>query len=203
MPGRNLIRFDSDKSFYHVYNRGVNKQLVFLDQNDYAVFLNLLKRYLGASPIKDNKGRNYPWFGDEVELLCFCLMPNHFHLLLYQEQKGAVSKLLQALTTSYGMYFNKRYKRVGPVFQGKFRASWVTGDSYFEHISRYIHLNPANYKTWEWSSLPYFLGSKQADWIKPATIMNNFTTRQYRQFLDDYRAHTESLQEIKYVLADQ
>ena len=80
MPSRNSRKEYVPETMYHVYNRGHNKDKIFLDDNDYAVFLNLLKRYLSKTVVTDEKGRPYEQLRDEVELVAFCLMPNHFHL---------------------------------------------------------------------------------------------------------------------------
>jgi putative transposase len=204
MPSKNTLKQYSENAYYHVYNRGVNKELVFKDEEDYAVFLNLLKRYLDASPAKDNKGREYPWLHNDIELLAFCLMPNHFHCYVYVKEVSALTKLFQNISTSYGMYFNKKYKRIGPVFQGRFKASLVMEDSYHTHITRYIHLNPDSYKSWPYSSLPYFMGNKNASWINTRILSDLFgnDVTEYQKFLEDFKGHKEALKEIRSELAN-
>ncbi len=194
-----------EHTYYHVYNRGINKESIFLDAKDYVVFLNLFKRYLHHEPVHDKKGREYPWLHNDVELLAFCLMPNHFHALIYQEYAEAMTLLFKAITTTYSMYFNKKYHRVGPVFQSRFRASMITNDAYLEHISRYIHLNPRDYKQWPFSSLPYYLGAQSASWIQPARILAVFDndTKLYADFVSDYEGQKHMLDELKLELADQ
>lgn len=173
-----------------------------MDDQDYAVFLNLMKRYLSDSTIKDSKGRVYPSYNSKLELLCFCLMPNHFHLLFYLHDSDAITKLLRSVGSSYTVYFNKRHNRVGHLFQERFKASIINTDSYLTHISRYIHLNPVSYKTWEYTSLPYYLGEKQASWIQPERILELFDSRnEYGNFVDDYEANEEKFEEIKQELA--
>ncbi len=101
------------------------------------------------------------------------------------------------------MYYNKKYERVGPLFQSSFRASLVTTETYFVHISRYIHLNPGAYKRWGFSSLPYYLGKQQAEWMRPERILEMFnSSKDYANFCADYEAHKEMLDELKYELAD-
>lgn len=203
MPGKNTTKTYLEETFYHLYNRGINKEAVFKDQDDYAVFLNLFKRYLGKEPLKDNKGREYPWFRDELELAAFCLLPNHFHILLYQSQADSMARILKSITTTYSMYFNKRYKRVGPVFQSRYKASMITQDAYLLHISRYIHLNPPNYKGWQFSSLPYYLGKRSASWLKPDRIIELFDNQtEYKNFVHDYEQYKRSLDKIKSELAN-
>jgi putative transposase len=203
MPSRNSRKIYLTETFYHLYNRGVNKQRIFLDDGDYAVFLNLLKRYLDSRPAKDNKGREYPWLHNDVELLAFCVMPNHFHMLIYLKSEGAVHNLLKNVCGSYTIYFNKKYHRLGPLFQDRFKASMILRDNYLQHISRYIHLNPKNYESWEFSSLSYYLGTKQADWIQPARILELFSSAEdYANFVADYESQKAILDELKQELAD-
>ena len=120
MPGRNLEKIYVEDSYYHVYGRGHNKEVIFREKDDYAVFLNLLKRYLSNKPVQDKKNREYPWLQPEIDLLAFCLMPNHFHALIYQRTPDAMTKLFKSVITTYGMYLNKKYKLLGPVFQSRF-----------------------------------------------------------------------------------
>lgn len=103
------------------------------------------------------------------------------------------------------MYFNKKYKRVGHLFQDRFKASLIDDDAYLQHITRYIHLNPEGYKTWEWSSLNYYLGKKHADWLKSSRIMALFDNNiaGYEQFIDDYGNYQKSLDTLGFILADQ
>ncbi len=203
MPSKNRVKEYLDDTYYHVYNRGVNKRVIFKDSQDYAVFLNLFKRYLSKNPVKDDKGREYDWLYDRLEVLSFCLMPNHFHILIYQHDKDAMTKFMRGLLTSYTMYFNKKYRRIGPLFQARFKASRITEDAYLMHISRYIHLNPASYKTWEFSSLPYYIGKKHAEWVRPARILELFENGSYESFVADYREHKRVLDDLKHELANE
>lgn len=193
-----------EQSYYHVYNRGVNKQKIFVEKNDYVVFLSLLKRYLSGRSAQDNQGRDYVWLGDDLELLAFCLMPNHFHLLVFQNTETAMEQLMRGVGTAYTMYFNTKYKRVGPLFQSSYKASMINHDAYLDHISRYIHLNPEAYKEWEFSSLPYYLGHKTAEWIRPARIMELFenSPKVYSAFVADYHQHKVMLDRLKPELAN-
>lgn len=203
MPSKNRVKEYADQSVYHIYNRGNNKDLIFIDEQDYAVFMNLLKRHLSEQPTNDELGRPYKNFNEMIDLLAFCLMPNHFHLLIYQEEAGSMTQLMRSVATSYTGYFNKRHGRIGRLYQDVFKASLVNEEDYWLHISRYIHLNPINWQTWEWSSLPYYLGNKQASWVKPSLVLDSFfDTSEYYDFLCDYESYKEMLDELKYVTAD-
>lgn len=203
MPSRNTRKIMVPESYYHVYARGASKQPIFLDDNDHAVFFNLLKRYLSKTPAKDRLGREYPNYYGIVELLSFCLMKNHFHLLFYQEDEVAIQKVMQSVLTSYVTYFNHRHKRTGPLFESRYKASRITNDAYLLHISRYIHLNPKQWRTHKWSSLPYYLDGKEADWVRPRRVLSlHRTTGEYRRFVEDYQSHKATLDLIKVELAN-
>lgn len=202
MPSRNVIKEWAADEVYHVYNRGNNKQQIFRDAEDYAVFMNLLKRSLGEKIAKDRSGRLVRNWHTRVELLAFCLMPNHFHLLLYQNDEKSISDLIRGIANSYTGYFNKKYDQTGHLFQGTFKASRITEEDYWQHISRYIHLNPANWREWPWSSLDYYLGEKHADWVKPDKVLGLFEHDKYIDFVSDYETHLAMLDELKYIAAD-
>lgn len=203
MPSRNTRKEYAPNSYYHVYNRGLAKQHIFLDKDDYVVFLSLLKRHLSKDSQTNKYCREAPHFYGQVELLAFCLMPNHFHFLIYQSNdSGAMTKFLQSVCTAYTMYFNRKYERRGPLFEGRFKASRISQDEYLQHISRYIHLNPREYRRYKWSSLPYYLDGYEAEWIKPQRILDIFEDDNYENFLKDYQDHKAMLDEIKHELAD-
>ncbi|OGI68331.1 hypothetical protein A3A05_00300 [Candidatus Nomurabacteria bacterium RIFCSPLOWO2_01_FULL_41_12] len=142
--------------FYHIYNRGNSKQKIFHDHKDYDRFVSLL--YACNS---ENNFRIYALNKEEspydfkrgvllVDIGAYCLMPNHFHILITQTEKGDISKFMQKLTTAYVMYYNKKYNRTGSLFEGKFRAEHLDSDPYFKYIFSYIHLNPVKLIDKDW-----------------------------------------------------
>jgi putative transposase len=186
-----------------VYARGLNKQRIFRDQADYVKFLRLFERYLSLAEAKNEIGVSFPNYFNRVELVCFCLMPNHFHLLIYQRQQGAMTQFMRSLLTSYSMYFNKKYKRTGPLFESRYKASLISDDTYLEHITRYIHLNPRDWQSYEYSSLPYYMQQISDEWIRPGRIISQFATpMEYKDFLQDYVQNKEMLGILKHELAD-
>ena len=205
MPSKNRIKEYAPDSYYHVYNRGVNKKIIFNTTQDYAVFLNILKRHLGDQEQKDPSGRPYFQFGDSIELLAFCLMPNHFHLFLYQSNgERTIELLMRKVITAYVMYYNHTHKRIGPLFQDRYKAARIDNDAYLLHISRYIHRNPLNYAAYEWSSLPYYLGEKNAEWVKPNRIQELFDSPdEYMKFLEDLDGIEDSESIVNLYLADK
>ena len=199
MPKRNLIKEYASDTYYHIYSRGINKNKVFLDDDDKTVFCSLLKRYLSPETTKDYKRHLYNNFYDKIDLLAYTLMPNHFHLLIYQkDDERAIAEFMRSLMTSYGMYFNKKYRRQGPVFQSNYLASRIDSDGYLDHISRYIHLNPADWETTTDSSIDFYSGRRKADWIKPSVILDMFSSfESYIEFLYDYDPDEESTHDIE------
>lgn len=99
--------------------------------------------------------------------------------------------------TAYTMYFNKRHKRVGTLFQGVFKASRISSDSYLLHISRYTHLNPRTYKTYYYSSFADYLGRRQTAWPRSERVLCLIGEGEYAQFMEDYESRAELLQAIK------
>lgn len=205
MPAKNSVKQFIENGYYHLYNRGVEKRDIFLDEQDYAVFLHNLKRYLDPALGSDPRFHTKSLAG-EIDLIAFCLMPNHFHLLVKQNTINGITKLMRAVCTNYVMYFNKKYDRVGGLFQGKYRASLIYEDNYLLHLSRYIHLNPSSAgsdpKSYNFSSYSYYLGQRNAIWIKPQEILSFFKSAQganlkdclsYQSFVEDYREAPEEI----------
>ncbi|MBI2612859.1 transposase [Candidatus Kaiserbacteria bacterium] len=137
--------------WYHCFNRGVEKRKVFENEYDANRFIMLLYLANGTKPIglfNTYKPRVEKSFLVErgqaiVSIGAFCLMPNHFHLLLKEHTVGGISSFLKKVGTAYAMYFNARNKRVGNVFLRPFRSRHIATDRYFQHVIQYIHLNPA------------------------------------------------------------
>lgn len=205
MPSRNILKIDTDTTYYHIYARGTNKQAIFTDDKDYAVFLNLLKRYLSPQPIRDAFGRGYPHLYASLDLLAYCLMPNHFHLLIYQIESGSMQTLMRGVMTSYSRYFNHKYKRTGPLFESRYKASTIDTEGYLHHISRYIHLNPKDWQRYKYSSINAYLKGHNQPWLKTSKILGLFNDdmTKYAVFIQDYEDHKSMLDEIKHELADK
>lgn len=141
-----LPRNFRDHEFYHVYNRGNHKDVVYHEAHDYERFMWMLRDAAAEH---------------SLTVAAYCLMPNHFHLLLRQNEGGSVGKCLTSLTLGYVKYYNKRYGAVGHLFQGKYRDRWVQDEADLLNLSRYIHLNPvglAEIDRYEWSSYRAYLG---------------------------------------------
>ena len=206
MPSPNTIKTYVEDGYYHIYNRGVEKRRIFADSADYSKFLYFLKIYL--TPV-DTLYQQEPLLrpyvvnnnlSESLDLLAFCLMHNHFHLLVRQKTKDAITKLARQIMTGYSMYFNKRYGRIGSLFQGVFKASMIDSDEYLLHLSRYIHLNPKERgiapMDYEWSSYACYVGKKDFIWLNTKIISDYFKSKNpdlnYEKFVEEFRQSTLS-----------
>ena len=206
MPKRNRVKIYGSDQYYHIYNRGVNRQDIFLEPEDRFYFLSLFKRYLSNDPENDSHNRSFPKFDSEVELVAFCLMPNHFHLLVYLKEPEGIVHLMRSVMTAYTMYFNKKYRRTGGLYEGIFLASRITNDGYLWHVSRYIHLNPLDigmdFRQYPYSSIDYFLGNKNANWLHPDKLIQTKQEKeQYLEFVSDYKTMHQDMKLLKNLLA--
>lgn len=214
MPAKNVVKIYVEDGFYHLYNRGVEKRDIFLDDQDYRVFLHYLKVYLSPPPVKKEEPfktlplqRPLNNFYQKIVLLAYCLKPNHFHLLLRQKPANGIEDFMRSLGTKYVQYFNKRYDRVGPLFQETYKAVLVESDEQLLHLSRYIHLNPLGENEDKkdyplkriildsYSSYAEYLGKRRTFWVEPKEILRFFKTAQkihlkdilsYQSFVEDY-----------------
>lgn len=196
MKVKNKYRYFDAPAYYHIFNRGVAKLPIFLDAQDKYKFLSLIDRYTcNSHDERRGDGLAYPSY--DVRIAAYCLMGNHFHLMIYQEgDPSQISGFMKSLLTAYSMYFNLRYKRRGPVFEGMFQASHITDEVYLAHITRYIHLNPRTYRTYKWSSLPEYLGKRHTPWLHP-NLTTDMTPQSYVQFLEDYEDRARLLKQIR------
>ncbi len=202
MPGRNIEKAYLPDHYYHIYNRGWNKTEIFLDAEDYAYFEWLLERTLSPEPQKDRKHRPFTWLRDQIDLNTYCLMPNHFHFLVYQRDPRAMPRLISTIATTYTMYFNKKYRRRGPLFENTYRAVVISTDDQLNHLTRYIHLNHREFQRWPHSSYHDYIGAARA-WVAAEPLLARFGSREtYREFVLDYEATQRANDAYKREFAD-
>jgi putative transposase len=175
-----------NQNFYHIYNRGVEKRDIFLDQNDYIRFIHNLYEFNDIYPAPEYKRSTNVGSGTShinrkrerlIDVVCFSLMPNHFHLLLKQIKENGITIFMRKLGTGYSNAFNLKNDRVGPLFQGTFKATHVNNDVHFTHISRYIHLNPLELREPRWKEA----GIK--DWSLADKFLSSYRWSSYLDFI--------------------
>lgn len=216
MPSRNTLKTYVKGGCYHIYNRGVAKQSIFLDDQDYKVFLKYLKESLtdprSKKVIFNLQGQSFKGikrqvknFRSEIDLIAYCLMPNHFHLLIKQHEKDSMERFMRSIVTRYAHYFNKKYNRVGHIFQGRYKAVLVTEENYILHLSRYIHLNPSEFLNDiknAYSSYKEYLRLRKTKWIKPNLVLSFFNNNtipeiikinSYKDFVESYKRDSSTL----------
>lgn len=221
MPSRNRTKQYIENSYYHIYNRGVERRLIFLDEQDYVVFLSYLKNYLLPKNEKilfeklSNPNISFKEKGDilkllrlnnfygDITLLSYCLMPNHFHFFIKQKSSVSMDKFMQSLGTRYTMYFNRKYKRVGTLYQDTYKAVSIETEEQFIYLSKYIHkqalihqsperIHPKGQtlRIWEQpSSYPEYLGKRKTEWVHPKEILSYFSKTNpklsYKSFVEE------------------
>ncbi len=195
--------------YYHVINRGNNKQTIFKDERDLARFLFLILYF--QSPVGlCNISRQVAYFlkNDEfnvskiatkeitenrnVELIAFVLMPNHFHLILKEHKENGISNYMQRILTSHSKYFNAKNKTTGHLFQGPFKIILIKDDPQLLYLSAYAHNNARELKRWNgrehlfpWSSYQDYVGENRwGELLKPDIILDQFPNKEkYKSFV--------------------
>jgi putative transposase len=174
--------------YYHVYNRGNNRGEIFFENENYLFFLRRLREHLQP---KSSETSEVFETSEVCTVVAYCLMPNHYHLLL-QPNDDALSHHLQMFTISYTKAINKRFERVGTLFQGAFQAKRIDSDEYLAYLSCYIHLNPVwaglakRPEDWGFSSYRDYVGLRRGTLPNPSVILEQFRTR------EEYRKSVES-----------
>lgn len=221
--------------YYHIYNRGVEKRDIFLDEGDYFRFIHNLYEFNNSNPVL-NLGRDLGGLNEGgetsfnqrkprkrlVDIICFCQMPNHFHIILKQLVEGGISKFMQKIGTGYTVYFNIKYERSGVLFQGVFKAVHIEAENYLTYLSRYIHLNPAELKesewkkggiknwklvnefleNYRWSSYPDYIGKKNFPSVTNRELILKIfgDEKNYKRFIKEWLA--KDLQNVKEIVLE-
>ena len=212
MPAKNSQKTYVEGGYYHIYNRGVEKREIFSNDLDFAVFINYLKQYLSPQDpsimLKLNtnpdfsarekqrirKALSVKNYNSDIQLLAYCLMPNHFHLFLKQTSIDGIDRFMSSLGTRYTMYFNRSHNRVGKLYQGVYKAVLMTDEAQYLHITRYIHkqaLNKGNAGQKDFpSSFPEYQGLRKTSWVHPEEILSFFSNtnpaHSYETFVAEY-----------------
>ncbi len=186
----------SPGEYYHIYTRGVEKRKIFLNKKDYDRFLALLyimnqpgnfvfRDFLRTKKLADifDESQESPI----VSIVAYCLMPNHFHLILQEHEEGGITKFMSKVLTSYSMYFNLKYERSGSLFMHPFRSKHIDNQSYYLYIYSYIHLNPVSLIQSDWKEV----GVKNRK--KVEEFLDNYPYSSYLDFQKEGRRESKIL----------
>lgn len=222
MPGRKMPLITNE--FYHVFNRGINRQPTFIRKQEYQRATDTISFYRFASPpVRLSKfiGSTIKQRDDIlqvlekrdilVEILCYCFMPNHFHLLLKQRKTNGISRFLSNVQNSYTRFFNVKHRRDGPLFLGQFKAIRIETEEQLIHVSRYIHLNPYTgyvvktinaLETYPWSSFSNYI--KNVSSFLEANLLLGLlqNTERYKRFVFDQADYQRKLNKIEHLLLE-
>lgn len=203
MPARKLQKFDKNKAFFHIYNKGVEKRNLFKDQEDYDIFQGFLNDYLTAPPDPEKTKKSFSVNGrtfrgvphqpknyfNKIELVAYSLLPKHFHLLINQKTHGSLEKLIRSLCTRYAIYYNKKYKRSGSLFAGPYKLFQIKDVTQLLHLTRYLHREPfkrnggyEDSNSYGFSSYKEYLGERVTSWIKAKVVLSYFDKSENKQF---------------------
>ena len=221
MPGREISLVTNQ--IYHVLNRGISLQPTFITKRNFQRALEVMRYYQNEKQplrysqflslsnerrmqILEDLAREKQYL---VEIIAYCLMPNHFHFILNQLIDNGISKFLSNFTNSYTRYFNTKNKRSGPLFQGKFKAVMVESDEQLLHLSRYIHLNPysshlirnaTEIEVYPYSSFREYIGREETNFCNKKPVLDSFKDiNSYKKFVLNQADYQKKLDEIKHL----
>lgn len=164
--------------YYHIFNRGSNRELIFRESNNYRFLL---------SRVKDYSSRF------NISVIAYCFMPNHYHFLLRQNGAELISAFVQRTFNSYTKAFNKTYQRTGTLFEGPFKSVHIDKDSQLIHLCRYIHRNPleaglvTNLEDWPYSNYLEWIGKRAGTLYDANFVQDQFiNSDDYERFVLDY-----------------
>ena len=215
MPSKFVIRSLQENAAYHVFNRGVEKKDVFVDDQDRRVFLFYLNIYTGNLDQVTARYSDLPArlkdknLGDSLDLLAYCLMPNHFHLVIFQKEADAMPRLLKQVTNGYTAYFNQKHNRVGSLFAGRYRAVTIGDDDLLAHVVRYVHLNPVvaglsgKPGEWGWCSYKNYMGENGGINCETHRVGDRFASSEdFAKYHADQAEYARELERIKHLIID-
>ncbi|MDO8536018.1 MAG: transposase [Candidatus Omnitrophota bacterium] len=207
------------EEIYHVCNRSISEMDIFTNNNEYIRFINAVRFYqiekpqIKFSDFLEHKSHRrgginqdilFPEKERLVQIIAYCIMPTHFHLLLGQLKKGGISIFTNNLLNSYTRYFNTRYKRKGTLWEGKSKRIMLESDEQLLHLTRYIHLNPVTAylvdspEKWRWSSYcEYIEEVSGVNKICNYSSIMDVRPDGYKQFVEDGIAYQREMARAK------
>lgn len=209
---------------YHVFNRGIDRRPIFTSKREYQRMMTAVWLYRYAYPganlsqyldLSDEQKRVLEKTLEEktpqISLLAYCLMPNHFHLVVRQEVQDGIRKFLANISNSYTRYFNLKRKRVGPLLQGTFKAVRVESDEQFLHLTRYVHLNPVvsylckleKLPLYSWSSYREYLSPRDMKLCNKEVVQSLISLKNYAKFVKDQADYASNLKKVRHLTLDE
>jgi putative transposase len=174
--------------FYHIYNRGAHRDSIFREEDNTLFVLRRIKRYARQL---------------NLTLIAYCLMPNHYHLLVRQDGEHPAGLLPQRVFNSYSKAYNKRYDHSGTLFEGPYKARRIERDDHLLHLCRYIHANPVKHglvsqpEEWPYSNYPEWVGLRSGELVDRAFVEVHFPAPgDYREFVRDYLVERKLLKDV-------
>lgn len=211
----------TEGEYYHIFNRSIAGFKIFNDKNDFDRFIDLATYYQYR-----NRPTRYSFFNELsvlsqksiidgqviddqlVSIVCYCIMPTHFHMLLKQSQENGITKFLGLIENSYSRFFNIKHKRKGPLWESRFKGVHIKTDEQLQHLTRYIHLNPSSAglvkkpEDWSYSSYSEYLGKNKTNDICEFNNIINISPKEYKNFVNDRKSYQHQLSIIKSQLID-
>jgi putative transposase len=217
MPVKNRVKIYKSGGIYHIYNRGIDGKEIFRGEEDMAYFMEVIRRYLDEYKEEPENGfkserpylrkhRQDMNLTGKVDLIAYCLMPDHIHILVRQHSAEGITQLIRRVMTNYVMYFNKKYKRSGVLFENVYRAILLPDDRVVVGLSRYLHLNPvarvvkrfglvetvtvSSPEYYMYSSYQNYLDLRKEEWVKSGLVLEMFKrlpesqNQSYRQYVE-------------------
>jgi putative transposase len=191
MQNQDKVKVNKIGSYYYANICGTREQNVFYDDFDYKFFMSLFELYLSKEDPPGQKSIKRLKLDDSVEVLAYCLMPNHFHLLVYQTNKAGLTKLVHGIMIRYSRYFNKKYDNKSPLFENCYQVKAVLSDQSLLDTSRSIHMTPDIWIDYPHSSLRAYLYDDAPCWMDKSRVANLYgSTANYFNFLNNnYKTH--------------
>jgi len=179
------------EQYYHIFNRGVNRENIFYQNVNYIYLLNKIKKYAHSN---------------KIDIIAYCLMPNHYHFLLYQKSEKPISDFMQLLLNSNSKAINSKYHRSGTLFEGPFKSIHIEKEEYLIHLCRYIHRNPIdcfkplvqNISNWAYSNYPDWISERNGTLVNREFVESYFAEPvDYKKFVLDYIPNKKILNNLK------
>ena len=203
-------------NIYHVFTKSIAGFRIFIEPKDFERIIQLITYYkenpfLRFSDYKKLKNKEkvftFPEGSSLIQIIAYCIMPTHIHLVLYEKQENGISNYMRRLLNSYTRYFNQKIQRRGPLWEGRFKKVLVTSDEQLLHLTRYVHLNPVSAgivekpEDWLYSSYREYIGLEPKNICETDPFLS-FSEEEYKEFVEDRIDYQRSLELIKHLVLE-